>query len=358
MRGLDMALEEGLNVKLVLIPDKEDPDSYVKKVGAEAFREFIAQNKKDFILFQIETSLKDAGSDATRKAEMVNQVAETISKIEKIEDFTRQQDYIRKSAQLLQVDEAGFTTLVNKFIRNRISIQENKVPFDEAQVHAENAQRATENDFSDQTFSLLFRDELHELEIARVLLVHGSKKREDNGMLIAEHILSELPEEDLIDNQKVLRFIHTYRHALSNNEKPDQSYFIYHPDPEICTLAVSLLNFPYQESEHWKRELSQSTGFQKKLFQQDYTDFIRALKPENEKELHSFLNIGKDTTHEEVDSAINYLKLRKVKRLLLQNQADMEKAPPADQQTLFLTHVHLKQLEIDLTRKMGSVVIK
>ncbi|MFL5771867.1 MAG: DNA primase, partial [Flavisolibacter sp.] len=68
LRGLDMALEESLNVKLVLIPDKEDPDSYVRKIGRDGFRQFIAKNKKDFILFQIETSLQDAGSDAQKKS--------------------------------------------------------------------------------------------------------------------------------------------------------------------------------------------------------------------------------------------------------------------------------------------------
>ncbi len=70
LRGLDLALEEGLNVKLVLIPDKEDPDSYVNKVGAAAFIQFIQKNKKDFILFQLEVALKDAGTDSTRKAEV------------------------------------------------------------------------------------------------------------------------------------------------------------------------------------------------------------------------------------------------------------------------------------------------
>jgi DNA primase len=70
------------------------------------------------------------------------------------------------------------------------------------------------------------------------------------------------------------------------------------------------------------------------------------------------LNIGKDTTNDEVESAINYLKLRKVKRLLLQNQADLEKADPEKQSTLFLTHQHLKQMEIELSKKIGSVVIR
>ncbi|MFX5760975.1 toprim domain-containing protein, partial [Acinetobacter baumannii] len=61
LRGLDLALEEGLNVRLVLIPDGEDPDSYVNKTGAKAFNEFVAANKKDFILFQLEVLLKEAG---------------------------------------------------------------------------------------------------------------------------------------------------------------------------------------------------------------------------------------------------------------------------------------------------------
>jgi DNA primase len=126
----------------------------------------------------------------------------------------------------------------------------------------------------------------------------------------------------------------------------------------LSALAVSLLNFPFEESPHWKTDLSGATGFQKSLFEQDYKDFISSLRPENEEDLMSFLNMQKDTTNEEVESAINYLKLRKVKRLLLENQQDLEKASSAEQQTLFLTHVHLKQMEIELSRKLGSVVIK
>jgi DNA primase len=357
MRGLDMALEESLNVKLVLIPDKEDPDSYVKKVGANAFKTFVLNNKKDFILFQTEVALKDAGADANKKAEVVNQMAETISKIDKTEDFTKQQDYIRQTSQLLHIDEIGFTNLVNKFIRNRISLQENKLPFDEAKVIEENARKAAENDYSDQTFSLLFKDDLQEREIARILLEHGFKKW-DASHLIAEHVLSELPEEDLIDNEVVIKFIHTYKQVLSDHVKPEKNYFLYHSDPVISTLAVSLVHFPYEESEHWKRELSQSTGYQKSLFQQDYRAFLDTLRPENEEDLMRFLKMQKDTTNEEVESAINYLKLRKIKRLLLQNQVDIEKAEPSQQQTLFLTHQHLKQMEIELSKKLGSVVIK
>src|SRR5882672_10569105 len=68
-RGMDLAFEESLQVKLVLIPGQEDPDSYVRKIGAPAFRDFVAANKKDFILFQLEVALKDAGSDSSKKSE-------------------------------------------------------------------------------------------------------------------------------------------------------------------------------------------------------------------------------------------------------------------------------------------------
>jgi DNA primase len=126
LRGLDMALEESLNVRLVLIPDNEDPDSYVNKVGAKAFNEFVAASKKDFIIFQLEVMLQEAGHDVNKKSTVVNQVAETLSKINKAEDFTKQQDYIRQCAALLKIDETGLTNLVNKYKRDKIVKDEKK----------------------------------------------------------------------------------------------------------------------------------------------------------------------------------------------------------------------------------------
>jgi DNA primase len=355
LRGLDMALEEGLNVKLVLIPDGEDPDSYVQKVGAVEFRNFIAHNRKDVVLFQLEVSLRDAGDDAALKSNVVSQIAQTISKIDKAEDFTKQQDYIRQCAQLLRIDEAGFTNLVNKFIRDRISKQEQKLPFEEAQVLADTAQ-PSEPSFDDNTFQLLFRDELQEREVARVLLEHGHKEWE--GRLIADYIISELPEEELFENGIVLRLIHDYRNLLGLHRTPDKNQYIYHQDVELSTFAVSLLNFPHEESRYWKSEQAQSAGYQQKLFQLDWNTFQKTIDRENHDDLSNYLLTQKDTTHEEVESAVNYLKLRKVRRLMLQNHADLEKAPADQQMTLLLTHQALKQMERDLTEKLGTVIIR
>ncbi len=356
LRGLDMALEESLVVKLVLIPDGEDPDSYVRKVGAARFHQFVQENKRDFILFQLDVLLKDAGNDAAKKSQVVNQVAETISKVDKTEDFTRQQDYIRQCSQSLHIDEAGFTALVNKFIRNRLS-SDKKLPFDEAQFYEENAQKAAVNEYDDNTFNLLFKDELQEREIARVLLELGNKPWED-GLPTATYIFSELPEDDLFENDTVLRILHDYKNHIDQGEPIDKNYFIYHPDSKLSTFAVSLFEFRHQQSHHWKSDKNQSAGYQDRLFRQDFKSFMHTVDKNNSQALEHFLKIEEDRSHEEVLSAITYLKLKKIKKLLTQNQADMEKAPPQEQMTLFLTHHHLKQMEMELTGRLGSVIVK
>jgi DNA primase len=245
---------------------------------------------------------------------------------------------------------------VNKFIRNRLS-NDKKLPFEEAKHYEENAKKAAVNEYDDNTYNLLFKDELQEREVARVLLEFGSRPWE-HGQLTAEYIFNELPDEDLFENEIVLRILHEYKSHLNNHQPIDKNYFVYHPDNKLSTFVVSLMQFQYEQSHHWREELSSSTGYQKSLFQTDYKTFIRLVDRENKKELEEYLNIQEDKTSEEITSAITYLKLKKVKKLLLQNHADMEKASPTEQMTLFLTHQHLKQIEMELTSKLGSVIVK
>ena len=359
LRGLDMALEEGLNVKLVLIPDKEDPDSYVNKVGPTVFREFIERNKRDFILFQLDVALKDAGSDSNKKAEVVNQIAETISRINKAEDFTKQQDYIKQCSEILKIDESGLHALVNKFIRNRIVTQEKALPFEEAKLQEENARKAQETDYDDATFNLLFKDELQERELARMLLEHGTRYWDDT-QLIADHIFSEMIDESLLDNPDIIRLINTFRDQIRTTpQQINKNYFVYHPDTKVSSLAVSLLNFPYEESDHWRKEYSQATGYQKQLFEQTYEQFINTVARGNDQQLMNYLKAEEDRTHEEVESSLNYLKLRKIKRMLNENHADLEKThSKEEQEVLFRTHEHLKNMEKAITEKLGTVILR
>ena len=359
LRGLDLALEEGLHVQLVLIPDGDDPDSYVNKVGAAAFREFVQQHKKDVILFQLEVALHDAGTDSAKKAAVVNRMAETISRINKAEDFTKQQDYIKQCATVLKIDEAGLHTLVNKYIRDRITALERKAAPLSSVTIEENAQKSAASNFDDATFLLLFRDELQEKEVARILLEYGHRSWNETQR-VSDFILEEIADESLIENEEVRKLFSAYRSLRLQGEDPNgPHYFVQHPDQQLSILAVSLLQFPHEESARWKTEFSQQTGYQARLFEQDYDDFITTLSAGQESSLQQFLKAEEDRSAEVVQSAIHYLKLRKIKRMLLENQQDMEKQHSADGFSVLLqTHEHLKQMEIALGKQSGTVIIR
>ena len=207
LRGLDMALEESLNVRLVLIPDNEDPDSYVNKVGATAFQEFVKNNKKDFIIFQLEIMMKEVGNDITKKNDVVNHVAETISKINRAEDFIKQQDYIKQCSSLLKIDEGGLINLVNKYKRDKLTKEEKRSPFEDVNQMLSVDEGQQQQHFED--VSLLSQDELHERNVLRVLLEYGLHHWTENKT-IAQHIFEEL-DAFTFDNQQLENLLNVYR---------------------------------------------------------------------------------------------------------------------------------------------------
>ncbi len=356
LRGLDLALEEGLNVKLVLIPDNEDPDSYVNKVGAAAFAEFVQKNKKDFILFQLELALKDVGNDPVKKSELVNRIASSISKINKAEDFTKQQDYIKQSADILKIDESGLHALVNKYIRDRITTQERKSA-DSEEKKAQSASAEAGN-FDDASFDLLFQDQLQERELARILLEFGGRPWNDHS-LIANYVFDEIDEMD-IEDREISTLLHTMKDLLhSEPEKLNDKYFVYHPDKQLSTLAVSLLNYPYEESPRWVKDLGNTLGFQQNLFDRSTAEFLQIISRGNEDELNKFKHISEDRTPQKVISAIQYLKLKKIKRMLLQNQQDMDKDISGEKfMELHFIHKSLKDMEREITHQLGTVILQ
>ena len=329
LRGLDLALEEGLNVKLVLIPDKEDPDSYVNKVGAADFSAFIDANKKDFILFQLEVSLKDAGTDSVKKSAVVNQVAETISKINKAEDFTRRQDYIKQSAELLKIEESGLHALVNKFIRDKISKEESRVNRQEAGDSFTSVPQPFE--IEDDAISLLNKDELQERAMVRSLLEFGLKEWKQQQR-VADYIFTEIKGnqlEEMIDNKSLIELIKTYKTWYEAGLEPNPKTFLYHEDFAMSALAVSVMDYNYEISPNWKNIFEGKIATREDLYK------------------------------EEVFSTLNYLKLRKIKRMMDENQRDLEKeAAPEDQMVFLQIHQHLKKMEIELTKQWGTVIFR
>jgi DNA primase len=326
LRGLDLAIEEGLNVSLVLIPDNEDPDSYVNKIGPTEFSAFIKKEKKDFILFQLEIALKNAGADAAKKSEIVNQIAETISKINKTEDFTKRQDYIKKVSSILKIEEDGFNALVNKIIRNKITKEEAKSNFIESGLEFQ-------EDLLDssQMNNLLNKDELQEKALIRSLLEFGLNKWDDQQK-VADFIFSQLDEMDIYDmigNKIFIKIIEIYKKLYHEGHQPDLKTFLYYEDEEINNQILKIVPVELEISPNWKEYYEGHISTRQELYK------------------------------EEVFSTLSYLQLRKIKRMIVENQKDLESATDSDKQLICLqTHQYLKKMEAEITGRNGTVIYK
>lgn len=321
LRGLDMALEEGLNVKLVLIPDNEDPDSYVKKIGATPFREFVEASKKDFIIFQLEVMLKDAGNDTAKKSAVVNQVAETLSKFHRAEDFTKQQDYIRQCSGILKIDETGLTALVNKLKRERITKEENR-QVNDAQTPPTDAPVEIH-----ETAALFNNDENQEKNLLRALLEYGLLQW-DEERTMADYIFEEL-EHYSIENPALENLLTIYKDYYYKGLQPSTKSLLYDEDDSVRKLAVNLSIQQYELSPRWDSKMEG-------------------------------MNINnRDISRQDVTMSLNYFKLRKIKKMFDENQRDIEKAASFEEQMdLIKIHKVLKDEEQKITGQLGTVIFK
>jgi DNA primase len=326
LRGLDMALEESLNVKLVLIPDNEDPDSYVRKTGAAAFKKFIAENKKDFILFQLDIMLRDAGSDIGKKNDVVNRIADSLSKISRAEDFTRQQEYIKQCAAILKIDETGLTTLVNKYKRDRVVKQEN----DQAFTEQKQEQILPETPENTNVFSFE-SDDLQEKNILRVLLELGLKKY-DESKTIADYVLEEI-QSFPFENKDCEELLNIYETQYRKGLQPTTKSLLYEVNEQFQTLIVNVTMTKYEPSQAWD---------------------VRLGNVKKEKQV-----LNQDTSVEDATLSVIYFKLRKIKKMFTQTQTEMEQTFDFEKQIRLLeVHKHLKAEETRLTQQLGTVILK
>ncbi len=324
LRGLDMALEEGLNVQLVLIPDKEDPDSYVNKVGPDAFREFVQSAKKDFVLFQLEVQLKEVGGDLNKKNSLVNQIAETLSKINKPEDFTKLQEYVKKCASLLRIDETGLTQLVNKFKRDKIVKEEKKMSYDEAAILMPSFAQGQEQQQDTDLFT--DKDLAHEKNLVKLIIEYGNELTKENK-LVAQWIFDEI-ESFPLENEDMVYLVEAYKKWFYDGKLPNGKTLQYHEDERVQKWVVSLFEPDHELSTRWNEKLG---------------------KPERE--------VVKDIINE-IEIGLMYFKLRKVKKMISQNQMDLETAAEKEQIQLLQIHKHLKEVERELTQGIGTVILK
>jgi DNA primase len=328
LRGLDLAIEEGLQVRLALIPDNEDPDSYVRKLGAESFRDFIQKEKKDFILFQLGVALREPNPDSNHKAKLVQQMAETISKLNKSEEFTRRQDYIKQVAEMLKIEEDGLNALVNKFIREKIQKEQQKIARDQPEM-------PDSEPFPDLELTeigqLTQPDEPHEKALIGSLLEFGNKPWDDHQNVAAFIItqVTELGLDQQFSSPLLQKIYLLYCEMHLSGLNTDSKEFLYHEDQEVSKIAVDLLQEPEQISPNWSRK------YEGKILSRE------------------------DLYREEISSVLIYLQLRKIKKLIVENQQELSQTNDPEAQLLMLqTHQALKSMETSLTEQIGTVIYK
>ncbi len=229
LRGIDLLLAEGMNVKVVLFPDNDDPDSYCKKVGGTAFEEYIQSNAKDFILFKSQLLLDEVKQDIAQRSNAIHNIVESISKIP--DPITRSL-YASESSKILQVEEQLILTEINKQRGTKIreSIPSADAQLLHAQAIIEQAeQQDKENNKSD-----------FETGFMRLLLKYGVKPYDENQNVM-QHIVKDIVENDFeLENEVYKKLLQQCLLHLDETDF-DAEEFFKSEDPEISKTSIDLV---------------------------------------------------------------------------------------------------------------------
>lgn len=250
LRGIDLVLEEGMNVKVTALPDGEDPDSFSKKKSNTEFREYIDENETDFIRFKTKLLVKEAEGDPVKRAGLIREVVRSIAVIPEI--ITRTV-YIQECSTLLNVSEQVLSSEVGKLMRQKAFKDRNRYPgpADLPEVSRKKAEAAKPPEGS--AFS--------ERALTRLLLKYGSEEFEkvehkeegtEEIISVAQYIVNEIKEDELEFSESVYKKIFDdYSFHISEGIFPGDKFFVLHQDPDISSISADLLSESHILSTIW-----------------------------------------------------------------------------------------------------------
>lgn len=270
LRGIDMLLEEGLNLKVVLLPDGEDPDSMARKMNAVDFQQFLKDNAQDFIHFKTNLLLQDAGNDPIRRSAVIKDLVNSISLIP---DLITRQVYIKDCASLLGMREEALLKETN---RNRREHYSNK---NTAEQPAAESKQNTQSDSpadnpaediqpqkpvtdtpsetpapATQPASALSRLDIAICNLLQILVRYGNYPFYDTT--VGEYILTELDQDNItFENPLFEKLLTEYREHYTEEGFVSETFFKFHPNSYISSLAISLISKDYDLSRIWGKEV-------------------------------------------------------------------------------------------------------
>ena len=260
MRGTDMLLQEGMNVKVLLLPDGDDPDSFSRKHTAQQFKEYIEQHQTDFIQFKTELLLKGV-SDPIKRAEAINNIVRSVSVIP---DPIVRATYITECSRRLKVNERTLITQTNKFIAG--DKEEQRKTAEREQQRQPLAAEPIEN------YGLhTLQEQASEVErlLMQNIIRHGEEiifdglETDDGGTVslnVAQYVDYDLSSDNLSFSNDLYNTV--LREAVEHSADPDfkaSDYFLRHPDPAISQLAATLGIDSHQLSKSFMMKNSETT---------------------------------------------------------------------------------------------------
>lgn len=359
LRGLDLVLEQDMNVKVVLLPDGEDPDSYLQKVGVTVFKEFIDDKAEDFILFKTNLLLKEAGNDPVKKAALINDI---VSSIAKIPDVIKRSLYLKQCANIMGLEEQMMMGSLNKSI-TQDRVRKRQQAENERRRKQRQAQQQRQDNQDDGSFPTQepafypeeggfapdvempptsapprpLGDEFQEKHIVQLLISAGDQifDKEEN-ITVAQYIIANI--EDVIedfDNKMYQKIAKEARQLLLKKKKVTEQFFITHLDDKMSQAAINLITSPFEMSENWekKHEITLTTQ----------------VIPE--------LNFTKDSIE-----SLKRFKLRKIMKMCETNQEKIKELAAAQQVDKMMKHMKVQQklltMRNTLAEELKTVILK
>jgi len=336
MRGLDLILEENLDVRLTLLPEGDDPDSFVQKNGMSGFNDYIKANSKDFVLFKTNLLLKEAAGDPMRKSAVVKDLVETLAHIP---EAIKRSAFITECAHLMKIEEHILIRETNKAFNEFLRQKQKGIPRDADIAEGEVQRQVFDRDIrnADSTYNAFpdLTDQYQERDIIRILLNYGDKPMPEGQISpVGKYIILSL--EDILDDLRhdlYKKILLDYKTQLDKGRIPNSDYFTNHPDREIQTLAIELLTFPFEYASWDEHDIP----FQIQLHPDD--------------------NFKQDALQ-----AILRLKLEMVKKHIIANQALITQFEQEDNMEELVIHLHmhneLVKMREEITKQFKSVVLR
>ena len=261
LRGIDMMLEEGVNVKIVLLPEGEDPDSFARKHNALEVLEYIREHQTDFIRFKAQLLSDEAGNDPVKRAEMINAIIDTIAIIP---DIIKRQVYTKECAQLLRIGEAVLTKKVSEIHKKQLEEKKKKEGYTTATIATATSASAVESVQeipAEQPLPIAADSPKNQnlQNLIQLIIRYGEHVLFQDGgreIQVGEYIINEMQNDSVeIENPLYRKVVDEYLAHYQESNWVAASYFQHYPDVQLSQFAVDMLADKYQLSRIYAQQM-------------------------------------------------------------------------------------------------------